>query len=88
MTCYRVGWVVGDKRIVDIFKKVKINVDSGTATLYKTAQWLPSATRPTLKKREEYRVKREVLVDAFQKIRLPDCTPKPQYIWGRRCRRV
>ena len=32
MTCYRIGWVAGDPEVIAIFKKVKTNVDSGTAT--------------------------------------------------------
>ena len=32
--------------------------------------------------REEYRIKRDMLVDAFRKIRLPDCTPEATiYLW-------
>lgn len=30
MTGWRVGWAAGDKRIIDVFKKVKTNIDSGT----------------------------------------------------------
>lgn len=83
MTCYRVGWVAGDKRIVDIFKKVKTNVDSGTATFIQDGAVAALSDETHVEKmREEYRVKRDVLVDAFQKIRLPDCTPEATiYLW-------
>ncbi len=83
MTCYRVGWVAGDKRIIDIFKKVKTNVDSGTATFIQDGAVAALSDETHVEKmREEYRVKRDMLVDAFQKIRLPDCTPEATiYLW-------
>jgi LL-diaminopimelate aminotransferase len=83
MTCYRVGWVAGDKRIIDIFKKVKTNVDSGTATFIQDGAAAALSDETHVEKmREEYRIKRDMLVDAFQKIRLPDCTPEATiYLW-------
>ena len=50
MTCYRVGWVAGDKRIVDIFKKVKTNIDSVRQRLYKMEPLPPSAMKPMSKR--------------------------------------
>ena len=83
MTCYRVGWVAGDKRIIDIFKKVKTNVDSGTATFIQDGAVAALSDETHVEKmREEYRIKRDVLVDAFRRIRLPDCTPEATiYLW-------
>ena len=37
MTCYRVGWVCGNENIIDVFKKVKTNIDSGTTTFVQDA---------------------------------------------------
>ena len=83
MTCYRVGWVAGDKRIIDIFKKVKTNVDSGTATFIQDGAVAALSDETHVEKmREEYRIKRDMLVEAFRRIRLPDCTPEATiYLW-------
>ncbi|HJW85583.1 MAG TPA: aminotransferase class I/II-fold pyridoxal phosphate-dependent enzyme, partial [Candidatus Brocadiaceae bacterium] len=83
MTCYRVGWVAGDKRIIDIFKKVKTNVDSGTATFIQDGAVAALSDETHVEKmREEYRIKRDVLVEAFRRIRLTDCTPEATiYLW-------
>ncbi|GJQ23534.1 MAG: LL-diaminopimelate aminotransferase [Candidatus Brocadia sapporoensis] len=83
MTCYRVGWVAGDKRIVDIFKKVKTNIDSGTATFIQDGAIAALSDETHVEKmRAEYKVKRDLLVDAFHRIKLPDCTPEATiYLW-------
>ncbi len=83
MTCYRVGWVAGDRRIVDIFKKVKTNIDSGTATFIQDGAIAALSDETHVEKmRAEYRIKRDLLVDAFRKIKLPDCTPDATiYLW-------
>ncbi len=83
MTCYRVGWVAGDKRIIDIFKKVKTNIDSGTATFIQDGAIAALSDETHVEKmRAEYRIKRDLLVDAFKRIKLPDCTPEAAiYLW-------
>ena len=85
MTCYRIGWVAGDKRIVDIFKKVKTNIDSGTATFIQDGAIAAlSDEKHVAKMREEYRRKRDILVEALTAIGLPDCTPDATiYMWQR-----
>ena len=85
MTCYRVGWVAGDRRIVDIFKKVKTNIDSGTATFIQDGAIAAlSDERHVAQMREEYRQKRDILVEALTSIGLPDCTPDATiYLWQR-----
>ena len=85
MTCYRVGWVAGDRRIVDIFKKVKTNIDSGTATFIQDGAIAAlSDERHVAQMREEYRQKRDILVEALTSIGLPDCTPQATiYMWQR-----
>ncbi len=85
MTCYRVGWVAGDKRIIEIFKKVKTNIDSGTATFIQDgAITALRDEKHVLLMREEYRQKRDILVDALKFIGLPDCTPEATlYLWQR-----
>ncbi|MCF6154730.1 MAG: aminotransferase class I/II-fold pyridoxal phosphate-dependent enzyme [Candidatus Brocadia sp.] len=83
MTCYRVGWVVGDKQIIDIFKKVKTNIDSGTATFIQDGAIAALSDETHVEKmRTEYRIKRDLLVDAFKYINLTDCTPEATiYLW-------
>lgn len=83
MTCYRVGWVAGDKQIIDIFKKVKTNIDSGTATFIQDGAIAALGDETHVEKmRAEYKVKRDLLVNAFRHIKLPDCTPEATiYLW-------
>jgi LL-diaminopimelate aminotransferase len=83
MTCYRIGWVAGDKRVVDIFKKVKTNIDSGTATFIQDGA-IASLNDETHVEtmRKEYKIKRDLLIAALTDIGLPDCTPDATiYIW-------
>jgi len=83
MTTYRVGWVAGDKRIIDAFKKVKPNIDSGTATFIQDAAIAALKDEEHVKKlREDYRKKRDIMVETFKSIGLDDCTPSGTiYIW-------
>ena len=63
---------------MDIFKKVKTNVDSGTATFIQDgAIAAPNDETYVEKMRVEYKIKRDLLVDAFKRIKLLDCTPRP-----------
>jgi LL-diaminopimelate aminotransferase len=83
MTCYRIGWVAGDRRIVDVFKKVKTNIDSGTATFIQDGAiaGLNDETHVQVM-REEYKAKRDILIKALTGIGLADCTPEATiYIW-------
>ncbi len=83
MTGWRVGWVAGDARLVSLFRKVKVNVDSGTCTFLQdgAAKALSDETHVE-GFREEYRAKRDLLVRALVAAGLPDCTPKSTlYVW-------
>ena len=83
MTCYRVGWVAGDEKIISAFRKVKTNLDSGTATFIQDAAAAALRDEKHVDEmREEYRTKRDILVGAFKSLGLPDCTPESTiYIW-------
>ena len=85
MTCYRVGWVAGDSRAVDVFKKVKTNIDSGTATFIQDGAIAALNDETHVDAfREEYRQKRDILVQALASAGLPDCTPQGTiYLWQR-----
>lgn len=83
MTCYRVGWVAGDENVVKIFKKVKTNIDSGTATFIQDAAIAALKDEKHVEEmRKLYRQKRDVVIKALVKAGLPDCTPKATiYVW-------
>ena len=83
MTGWRVGWVAGDARLVALFRKVKVNVDSGTCTFLQdgAAAALSDETHVAASC-EEYRRKRDVLCAALVRAGLPDCTPAATlYVW-------
>jgi LL-diaminopimelate aminotransferase len=85
MTTYRVGWVVGDPEAVGIFRKMKTNVDSGTPTFIQDAAvaGLEDETHVT-EMREDYRKKRDILVEALTAAGLENCSPEGTiYIWQR-----
>ncbi len=83
MTCYRVGWVAGDEKIVAAFRKVKTNLDSGTPTFIQDAAIAALRDEKHVDEmREEYRTKRDILTGALKSLGLPDCTPESTiYIW-------
>ena len=83
MTTYRVGFIMGDPRIVEIFRKMKTNVDSGTPTFLQDAARVALQDEThVVQMREEYRKKRDIVVKAFTDIGLPDCSPEGTiYIW-------
>jgi LL-diaminopimelate aminotransferase len=83
MTCYRVGWLAGDRRIIDAYKKVKPNIDSGTATFIQDAAIAALKDETHVNKlREDYRKKRDILLDAFRKAGLTIAEPEGTiYIW-------
>jgi len=83
MTCYRVGWLAGDSRIIDAYKKVKPNIDSGTATFIQDAAIAALKDETHVEQlRKDYRKKRDILIDAFKAAGLPHSEPKGTiYIW-------
>jgi LL-diaminopimelate aminotransferase len=83
MTCYRIGWISGDSRIIAAYKKVKPNIDSGTATFIQDAAVAALRDETHVEElRTDYRKKRDLVVDAFSSIGLARCVPKGTiYIW-------
>jgi LL-diaminopimelate aminotransferase len=83
MTCYRVGWVMGDPELVAIFRKTKTNIDSGTPTFLQDAAIAAMRDEEHVEAfRREYRTKRDILCEALVKAGLPDCTPPSTlYVW-------
>ena len=83
MTCYRVGWVAGDARIIDLFKKVKTNIDSGTPTFVQDSAIAAMSDESHVEEmRSNYLRKRDILVKALVAAGLPRCEPEGSiYIW-------
>ncbi len=83
MTGYRVGFLAGDKRIIDIFRKVKTNIDSGTPIFIQDAAVAALRDEEHVEiMRNEYKAKRDIMREAFRQIGLKDCTPQATiYIW-------
>jgi LL-diaminopimelate aminotransferase len=85
MTCYRVGWIAGDERIVSVFRKMKTNIDSGTATFVQDSAVAAFGDETHVKAMlDEYRVKRDLMTDALRGLGLPVRVPEGTlYIWQR-----
>ncbi|MCF7861340.1 aminotransferase class I/II-fold pyridoxal phosphate-dependent enzyme [Candidatus Woesearchaeota archaeon] len=83
MTCYRVGWLAGDENVINVFKKLKTNIDSGTPTFVQDAAVAALEDESHVEElREDYRIKRDMLISAMDRKGLPDCTPAGTiYIW-------
>ena len=83
MTCYRVGWVAGDKKILDIYRKVKPNIDSGTPTFIQDAAIAALKDETHVGElRKDYRKKRDIIIDALTSLGLEECRPEGTiYIW-------
>jgi LL-diaminopimelate aminotransferase len=85
MTGYRVGFVAGDARIVDVFKKVKTNIDSGTPNFVQEAAVAALADETHVEaSRAEYRRRRDALCAGLARAGLPACVPEGTiYVWQR-----
>lgn len=85
MTCHRVGWVCGDERLVALFKKLKTNIDSGTATYIQDGAAAAMSDESHVDAmREVYRAKRDILIPALEAV---GCIVPPAdatlYLWPR-----
>jgi LL-diaminopimelate aminotransferase len=85
MTCWRVGWICGDRRIVGVYRKMKTNVDSGTPTFIQDAAAAALTDEAHVEQmRAEYRRKRDITAEALTAAGLPRCVPEGTlYIWQR-----
>ena len=71
MTCYRVGWVMGDPELISVFKKLKTNIDSGTPTFVQDAAIAALNDETHVEKiRDDYRIKRDIMLEALSSIGL------------------
>lgn len=83
MTCYRAGWMAGDSRILDAFKRVKPNIDSGTPTFIQDAAAAALRDETHVEElREDYRTKKDLLMDALEAAGMERCEPEGTiYLW-------
>lgn len=83
MTCYRIGWVAGDEEVVSIFRKVKTNIDSGTATFVQDAAVAALSDEKHVEEaRNDYKKKKDIMMAAFREIELEIREPEGTiYIW-------
>jgi len=83
MTMFRSGFVAGDPKLVQAFKKVKTNIDSGTPTFIQDVSVLALEDKTHVAHmRASYKEKRDILVDAFIQKGLPVCSsPSTFYVW-------
>ncbi|HUY00928.1 MAG TPA: aminotransferase class I/II-fold pyridoxal phosphate-dependent enzyme [Candidatus Deferrimicrobium sp.] len=83
MTGYRIGWVAGDQELISIFKKVKTNIDSGTATFIQDAAVAALKDEMHVEQaRADYKKKRDIMLNAFLEIGLETRAPEATiYIW-------
>lgn len=83
MTCYRVGWVAGDPRIIAVFRKTKPNIDSGTPTFIQDAAIAALEDEAHVESmRADYAKKRDIMIEALTAAGLERCVPEGTiYIW-------
>lgn len=83
MTGYRVGFVCGDARIIEIYKALKTNIDSGTPNFVQEAAMLAMADdEHVASMRELYKKKGEILMGALREMGLTVRKPGGTfYLW-------
>jgi len=83
MTGYRIGWVAGDEKIIEKFKKLKTNIDSGTPDFIQAGAIAALRDEDHAQiMRDEYREKREIMLNTFKEIGLLECKSQATfYLW-------
>jgi LL-diaminopimelate aminotransferase len=86
MTGWRVGWVAGNSEVVDSYRRLKTNLDSGMFDALQLAAVaaLTAARDFPAEMSEIYRRRRDLMVESLGAIGLPASPPKATpYIWVR-----
>jgi LL-diaminopimelate aminotransferase len=85
MTGYRVGFVCGDSKIIDAFKKLKTNIDSGTPNFMQAAAIAALNDDQHVEKiRQKYARRRELIFAGLKKLGLRVLEPEGTfYLWQR-----
>ncbi len=83
MADYRVGFAAGDAGVIAGLRKVKTNVDSGMPSFIQDAAIAAYSDEEHVALiRQEYRRKRDILVEGLKNAGLPECKPEATfYIW-------
>lgn len=83
MTGYRVGFVAGDAKIIDGFNQLRNQLDNGVPQFIQEAAVLALEDTDFIKPgRELYRVKREIIMDAFRERGFPPSKSEATFfIW-------
>jgi LL-diaminopimelate aminotransferase len=83
MTGYRVGWVAGDKDIIEKFKKLKTNIDSGTPDFIQAGVIAALNDESHAEQMQnEYKEKRNIMLEAFKIAGWNDCKSEETfYLW-------
>ncbi len=67
MTGYRIGWVAGDERLIEKFKKLKTNIDSGTPDFIQAGAIVALENEAHAEQmRKEYKEKKDLMLEAFK----------------------
>ena len=79
----RIGWIAGDAKLIDAFKKLKTNIDSGIPYFIQDAAIAALSDEKHVEENQRcLKEKRDIMVDAFVKAGLKNCSPKATfYIW-------
>jgi LL-diaminopimelate aminotransferase len=86
MTGWRVGWIAGHAEVVERYRQLKTNLDSGMfdALQHAGVAALTTAREFPAEMSEIYRRRRDLMIDALAAIGLPASPPKATpYIWVR-----
>jgi len=85
MTGYRIGFVAGDRALIEVFKRLKTNIDSGAPHFAQAAAVAAlNDDDHAAQMRALYRQKGDILLDAFAKLGLDCARPRATfYIWQR-----
>ena len=83
MTGYRVGWVAGDKDILEKFKKLKTHIDSGTPDFIQAGAIAVLEDEAHAEQmRNEYKEKKTLMLEAFRVAGFPECKSEATfYLW-------
>ncbi|HCW32261.1 MAG: LL-diaminopimelate aminotransferase, LL-diaminopimelate aminotransferase [Candidatus Peregrinibacteria bacterium GW2011_GWE2_39_6] len=83
MTGYRIGFVAGDKQLIDLFKKLKTNIDSGTPNFIQEAAISALNDEQHVQSmRNIYQQKRDILFPALRDLGLEVNSPESTfYLW-------
>jgi len=85
MTGHRVGFVCGDARLVDLFRRLKTNVDSGTANYIQDGAIAALSDEAHVEAaRASYRARRDIVVPALRDVGCEVFEPEGTlYVWPR-----